>query len=233
MRLSRLTSSLALTAAAAVTCLSPAPASALPAPSSGCAEVEVVTVRGTGEPQGGGFLVGPLAESIQRSSARTVSITHLDYTASPVYPTSVPRGQAALVSHLEKQAAACPQQEFVVTGYSLGAWVVGNALTGEGRYSSGDAVSSAVGSRIDAVVLYGNPMFNSAEAYDRGTFRPGFEGSAGPRPLGALSAWAAGTRDYCQFGDTVCQAPTPIVVEHLNYNQYQDDATRFVVGITG
>lgn len=224
---------LATAAVAAACSLLPAAASAAPPPATGCAEVDVITVRGTGEPQGGGTTVGPLASSVQAASARTVSIEHLVYSASAVYPYSVPEGQTRLISRIRAQAAACPSQRFVLTGYSLGAWVTGNALAGNGLFTTGQRIPADVGARIAAIVLYGNPTFNSYEPFDAGSFTRGLNGSAGARPTGSLATYASRLRDYCNFQDPVCQVPGVNTAAHLDYNKYRSNATSFVIARTG
>ena len=220
-----------LTVAAGLAIATPA-ATAAPPPASGCAQVDVITVRGTNEPQGGGTVVGPLASSIQASSSKTVSIEHLVYSASAVYPMSVPEGQTNLVNRVEAQAAACPSQQIVLTGYSLGAWVVGNALAGNGTFSNGRRISAATGQRVAAIAQFGNPTFNSAESFDAGTYARGRNGSAGARPTGSLSTFASRIRDYCNARDNVCQT-SGTLAPHLDYGKYRPDATSFVVGRTG
>lgn len=98
----------------------------------GCAEVRVVTVRGTLEPQFGSLLLTPLGGRIAQESGRRTTVTELEYPASTA-PDSAVRGVENLTALLNETAAACPDQRLVLLGYSQGARVIGNSSPREPR----------------------------------------------------------------------------------------------------
>jgi Cutinase len=177
------------------------PARAAAAPASECADIEVLTVRGTGE-QGTGS-VGGAASALATGIGLRVSTYNVPYPATSDWTMSSSAGVAALTSRLTRQSAACPAERFVLMGYSQGAWVIGDALAGSGA-GSAPPVSAAIGKKIRAVVLYGDPRFVAAEPYVTGTSTPGVNGVY-PRPQGALAAYANRIRSFCYADDTVCQ----------------------------
>ncbi|MEC3918714.1 cutinase family protein [Nocardia sp. CDC160] len=155
----------------------------------GCAAVDVVVARGTGEPGWLGDEIGdPLFGMLQDRLPVSVSAYRVNYPAD--YSFNVGTGSADLVGHMESQAAACPGQEFVVIGYSQGAAVVHAALgTGAvtwypGRVQLPDYLSG----RIAAVLLFGDPV----------------------RGLGwnVPGQYVSRTGDWCVGGDPVCGSGT-------------------------
>jgi hypothetical protein len=170
-----------------------------------CAPVSVISARGTTEPQSGSKLLKPVGDSIL---ARSPGATYTEL----VYPAawsggSANAGVAALVKLLNSSAAQCPDQRYVLLGYSQGATVVGDSLVppaGRAAGKSAGQIAAAVPGKIAAVVLYGNPRFNPTESYDRGTFDHAKQGVT-PRAAGALGAYASRLQDFCNRRDLVCQ----------------------------
>ncbi|MFD3745426.1 cutinase family protein [Nocardia sp. NPDC058633] len=226
----RILLSSAATAAAALALPALPTAAADPTPRpEGCAEVRVVTVRGTFEPQIGSLLLTPLGWRIAQESGRHTTVTELDYPASRD-PDSAVRGIENLTSLLNTTAAACPDQRLVLLGYSQGASVIGTTLRAP------TALTEQAAARIDAIALFGSPLFNGAEPYNRGSFDPALSGLR-PLPAGALADYADRLRDYCHAGDRVCQGGDPaagfgnaLTYGHVAYfvNDNRDDAAAFV-----
>ncbi|MFC8383524.1 cutinase family protein [Nocardia sp. NPDC057272] len=198
-------------------------------PPDGCAEVRVITVRGTLEPQFGSLLLTPLAWRIAQESGRHTTVTELDYPASRESDSAV-RGTANLTALLNTTAATCPDQQLVLLGYSQGASVIGATLRER------TALTAQAAARIDAIALFGSPLFNGAEPYNRGSYDPALSGT---RPLrtGALAEFADRLRDYCNTGDRVCQGGDPaagfgnaLTYGHVAYfvNDTRDQAAAFV-----
>lgn len=207
----------------------PTAAAAPPAGPAGCAELRVVTVRGTLEPQIGSLLLTPLGKRIAQESGRSATVTELEYPAS-MAPDSAVRGVENLTALLNTTAAACPDQQLVLLGYSQGARVIGNTL------SARTAVTVQAAARIDAIALFGSPVFNGGEPYNRGSFDPALSGLA-PLPTGALAEFADRLRDFCHAGDRVCQGGNPaagfgnaLSYGHFAYfvNDNRDQAAAFV-----
>ncbi len=219
-------------ATVAATLASTAVPAAAAEPSAGptvCAQVRVVTVRGTLEPQIGSLLLTPLGSRIALEAGRSTTVTELEYPAS-MAPDSAVRGVENLTALLNATAAACPDQQLVLLGYSQGARVIGNTLNAR------TAVTDQAAARIDAIALFGNPLFNGGEPYNRGSFDPALSGT-GPLPSGALAEFADRLRDYCNAGDRVCQGGNPaagfgnaLSYGHFAYfvNDNRDQAAAFV-----
>lgn len=180
-----------------------------PASAEGCAEVEVSYARGTdlsgaAKPTDPDPVLDALAAALEKRAAGTsVAYYRVNYPAS-LAADSPARGNRDLVEHLASQAAACPNQEFVLVGYSQGANVVDNAIgvSSDGAVVGGPIVATipaAVEPRVKAVVLYGNPI--------RGF--PTFRTVTGP--------YAARTLDDCAKGDPVCGSGLDLTA-HLSYD---------------
>jgi cutinase len=199
-------------------------------PSSGCADVEVVAVRGTNESTPIGVL-GYLAYGVTVGTSKTVSTYGLPYPATSDWVTSVNAGKSLLAERLATQAAACPDQEFVLLGYSQGAWVVGDSLAGGGG-GFPPPVPAALGAKVAAVVLYGDPRYRSGEPFAAGTAGAAHSTVNGiiPRDTGALATYASRIRNYCELDDPFCQYGGPGGSGHFAYTgKYTNDAAAFVV----
>src|SRR6266540_3012188 len=138
------------TAAAALlgsVCLSAVAAPAASAAS--CAAVDVSVARGTFEPGTLGLFLGDgMYSALQSALApRTLSSYAVKYPADLIEPASVHQGNTDLVNHVTSQAAACPQQRFVLVGYSQGANVVDNSI---GISSQGAVVGGPIVATIPA-----------------------------------------------------------------------------------
>jgi hypothetical protein len=200
---------------------------------SACTPVEVVVARETGAGQGSSWMLTGLARSISTRIGGQTSTYHVNYPASSSFLTSVPQGVTDLVRHLNDQASRCPDQKFVLIGYSQGAMVAGDALASPMDRTLGpaDALSSGAASRVAAVVMFGDPRFRSGEPYNAGNAVGG--NGVYPRRQGALGAFADRIRDYCASGDPVCQAGGFNYIAHASYVwdfAAQADAASFVAG---
>ncbi|WP_254206697.1 cutinase family protein [Nocardia alni] len=161
-----------------------------PAPQAraqGCAAVDVVVARGTTEPGYLGSAVGdPLYADLQRRLPMSLSGYRVNYPADLTNVGSVGDGSGDLVAHLANQAAACPDQRFVVVGYSQGAAVVHTVLgTGPtGGIPGAVRLNGALGSRISVVLLFGDPLRLAG--------------------WGVPAQFATRTANFCAPGDPVC-----------------------------
>jgi len=181
-----------------------------------CSDLDFVDARGTGEPGTLGLIVGdPLYSALKSHiSGKTISSYAVDYPAS-VDPNSASQGNADLVQHVKDQAAACPNQKFILGGYSQGANVVDNSIgiSSEGAVVGGKIVATipdAIEPRVAAVLLFGNPI----------------------RAVGrsVTGTYQARTKDYCANGDPICQPGGTDITAHLSYTQNVDDAATFAAG---
>lgn len=202
-----------------------------------CDPYLVVTARGTGEPSSG-QLLSPVARTISKARPGSVEVLDLDYPADTDVNEGGTIGTRTLIDILNVQADSCPDQRFVLLGYSQGALVVGDALAdAEARMvgSTVGTVSEEALTRVLAVVLYGDPRFVGDEKYNVGTYDPEVDGLL-PRPEGALTAVSTKLRDYCVEGDFICQSSLDFNEEpHIEYysNGMQGEGAAFVISKLG
>ncbi|MFV0432985.1 MAG: cutinase family protein [Leucobacter sp.] len=198
-----------------------------------CKPYLVVTGRGTSEPTKG-QLLSPVARSIAEARPDEVQTLDLDYPANTDVRGGGTQGARVLVDTLNVQTEECPEQRFVLLGYSQGALVIGDALSDPEVRVVGELVgevSQEALDRILAVVFYGDPRFVGTEKFAFGDYDPGLNGIL-PRPPGALDGVADRLRDYCVAGDFVCQSTLEVTEEpHMYYftNGMQHDGAAFVI----
>lgn len=211
MRIRLCLAALSLIGGASVTTLAAPPAAA-----AACSDIDVVAARGTFEPGTLGFVVGdPVYSALQKKlTGKSLSSYKVNYPAD-LSPTSAAQGNADLVNHVNRQASACPNQRFVLVGYSQGANVVDNSI---GISSAGAVVGSpivavlpaAVEPKVAAVLLFGNPI----------------------RALGksVTGVYQSRTIDFCAKGDPVCENGGNDVGAHLGYTADAEAAATFAAG---
>ncbi|MET7571901.1 cutinase family protein [Streptomyces sp. NPDC005492] len=181
-----------------------------------CSDLDVVAARGTFEPGTLGLVVGdPVFSALQKKiTGKSLSSYAVNYPAD-LSLTSAATGNADVVNHVNAQAAACPNQRFILVGYSQGANVVDNSI---GISSDGAVVGSpivatipaALAPRVAAVLLFGNPI----------------------RALGksVTGTYQSRTIDFCANGDPICQNGGTDVLAHLGYTSDADAAATFAAG---
>jgi hypothetical protein len=198
----------------------------------GCSDIEIITARGTWEPQNFGFLLPSVVRRIQTGLAGTsVSSYDVVYPAQPSFNTSAPQGITNLISHINTEATTCPDQRYVLLGYSQGGLVVSDSLVDTGRAygTTGGTMSQDAKSKIVAVGNFGSMRFTAGRSYNGGTPEAGRQ-SMLPVPPGALDAFADRMLDYCVNDDWVCQGDGNFLV-HLGYifGTGQQEVADFVV----
>jgi cutinase len=182
----------------------------------GCTPVEVIAARGTGEPQTGSLIMGGLSNGIaQRTQG---DVYHVRYPASIDYLNGPQQGATDALNRLTARSAACPDQKYVLNGYSEGAMVV-TTLMGK--------IPAALKPRVVAAVMYGNPYYKSSSPSAAGSAKGTANGIV--PVLGVPADFGAKTRDYCDSGDPVCGAGVNIIA-HLGYASHQADGIAFAVG---
>ncbi|MEU5595235.1 cutinase family protein [Streptomyces sp. NPDC020298] len=211
MRIRLCLAALSLLGGAGLTTLSAPTASA-----ATCSDIDVVAARGTFEPGTLGAIVGdPVYSALQKKlTGKTLSSYKVNYPAD-LSLTSAAQGNADVVNHVAGQAAACPNQRFILVGYSQGANVVDNSI---GISSDGAVVGSpivatipaALAPRVAAVLLFGNPI----------------------RALGksVTGTYQSRTIDFCAKGDPICENGGGDVLAHLGYGADADAAATFAAG---
>jgi cutinase len=134
----------------------------------------------------------------------------VDYPAS-FLPDSKAKGATDAVSHINAQAQACPDQKFVLVGYSQGADVMHDAAA---------KLDPSVFPRIVAVVMFGDP---------------GNKGPGALSPLGGKVAvfpadLQAKLKENCATGDPVCSSGLDISA-HLTYvsGDYMSQSASYIL----
>ncbi|WP_405180669.1 cutinase family protein [Nocardia sp. NBC_01377] len=179
----------------------------------GCADVAVVVARGTNEPGTLGTIVGdPLYAKVRGSAQVTTTSYAVDYPANPADPTSVRKGVADVVEYVTVALNKCPNQRFVMVGYSEGA-IVMHGVLGEAAPlvpSSIAPLESRYQAPIVAVALFGDPGL---------IWR-----------TGVPQRHRDHTRTYCASGDPVCQLGGALPLAHVAYGAAVDEAAGFIAG---
>jgi cutinase len=211
MRIRFCLAAFALVGGAGLTTLS-APA----ATAAACTDIDVVAARGTFEPGTLGAIVGdPVYSALQRKlTGKSLSSYKVNYPAD-LSLTSAAQGNSDLVNHVRGQANSCPNQRFILVGYSQGANVVDNSI---GISSAGAVVGSpivatipaALEGRVSSVLLFGNPI----------------------RALGksVTGTYQSRTIDFCAKGDPICENGGGDVLAHLGYTGNANAAADFAAG---
>ena len=209
-----------------------APASAV-ATTAACPAYELVGLRGQTEPAGYGWVLGQIVTTVVARTTVPIKAVPLVYDANADTLVGVNSGITNLVAYVEGRAKACRSTRFVLLGFSMGAYVIGETLSTAPRYPGvvTTRFSTATSGRIAAVVVYGDGGFNAASApVAAGTYAPGVSGRL-PRPVSALSAWNSRMRDVCNADDVICQSTGTSAAAHQDYVKYADATAAFVNGV--
>ncbi|MCP9619404.1 cutinase family protein [Nocardia otitidiscaviarum] len=175
-----------------------------------CADIDVVVVRGTGEPGWLGDVVGnPLYGQLQQRLPVSLSAYPVAYPADHSF--NLGAGTADLVGHLAHQAGVCPAQRIILAGYSQGAAVIHAALgTGNVSWYPGRVqLPGDLAWRISSVLLFGDPL----RAVGAGV--PG------------EYAWRTG--NWCTGGDPICGGGMN-AASHVSYGHSFVAAANFAAG---
>lgn len=214
-----------------------------------CADVLFLGARGSGQPgpgstggwhptaadpQGVGSTVRASLTRFRSALAgrRSVAVAAVDYPAAPVtasallghddgYWSGLERGISDARSTLRRQADACPDQRFVLAGYSQGAMVMHRLLR---RLESREP--DLLG-RVDAAILIGD---GDRVAGDRTTKYGSMHRSGsgvGLSPLVVASSGSSGAKlsgsvgrrvlEVCNSNDVVCDFPGQSFAAHRSY----------------
>ncbi|KAH7334942.1 cutinase [Rhizoctonia solani] len=160
-----------------------------------CSALQLVHVAGTTE-IGLGIVGTPLAAALASSGFTTKSIT---YDTSAEYVVTVAAGAAITAAHLAKQAVACPNQRFVLSGYSKGALVL-HGLT----------LSSSLKLKVASILVFGDPARNINSPW------PINNPSVDLAPKDGSSS-SQNIASFCNTGDLFCAIPGVSLPAHLAY----------------
>ncbi|OHE94167.1 cutinase [Colletotrichum orchidophilum] len=202
-----------------------------PGPPAACAPVNIIVARGSLEAQGVGLL-GNIAMNTSNQIPGSI-ITPLVYPAQlDPYPPSVSAGVMNMTTLLNQQVQQCPQTKLVLMGYSQGAQVSLDTLCGttDGpNFNTTAAQAPMIGSKIAAVVLFGDPTFIANQPFAKGTSKK--NGIFPRQDLGPCQSLTSKFVSFCDDTDLFCASGQNLTV-HLGYFSKQDyvaQASTFVV----
>lgn len=178
--------------------LSPSTTPSAQAQESQCSAVHIVTAQGTGQSSTdkgnddlGGFAEGKLAREMKNKFPEQVSTWQTNYPSSAgalysagamngettTYGDSRLNGAKAMVKHITEYRTQCPGAKIMLTGYSQGASVAGDAAA----LIANGASSNTKSGDVMGVVLYADPGRSGNSQYT------GTQGSTAyiPLPKGA------------------------------------------------
>ncbi|MBF4574778.1 cutinase family protein [Frondihabitans sp. VKM Ac-2883] len=178
-----------------------------------------IGVRGTGERPGMGGTVGLVQSFFNEDKDIPTWSQALTYPATATsvpdpYYGSVKTGATNLRSLLGTIFRECPHASINLAGYSQGAHVIGNVLSGSGV----SPIASSDRHHITSVVFFGDPSYRAGEKYNSSASGRG--NGLFARGAGALASWTrlaypSATsskpkqmpiiRSYCYTGDRWCQ----------------------------
>ncbi|WYZ40826.1 hypothetical protein EsH8_IV_001167 [Colletotrichum jinshuiense] len=196
-----------------------------------CAPVNIIVARGSVEAQGAGLL-GNIANNASMQIPGSI-VTPLVYPAQlDPYPPSVAAGVTNMTMLLNQQAQQCPGTKIVLMGYSQGAQVSLDTLCGTSdgpNFNATVAQAGAVGSKIAAVVLFGDPTFVATQPFVRGSSKK--NGIFPRQDLSQCQALTSKFASFCDDNDLFCASGSNLTV-HLGYfqnPQYIAMASSFIV----
>ncbi|CAE6533177.1 unnamed protein product [Rhizoctonia solani] len=162
-----------------------------------CSAVQLVHAAGTGE-TGLGIVGTPLAKSLATTSYAVPYSTIAEYVAT------VQAGASTTAKYLADQSARCPDQKFVLSGYSKGAMVM-----------HGTKLDDSVKSKVISVLVFGDPLRSTTTAA-----WPINSASVDLSPKDGNTGTRNSTENvasFCNNGDMFCNPPGTIV-PHLAYS---------------
>jgi Cutinase len=194
------------------------------APAAGpaaCTAYAFLAARGTGEPQGNEALVlKPVFDKVA-AGVPGGSNYNVVYPATSDFANGPRQGAADINRFLAAQVQACPNQKFVLSGYSQGAMAVAQATA---------SMPAATRAKVAAIVVFGDPYYRPNQPWDAATNAASPGGlAAAANGLSAFPQFAGKIQDYCNANDSVCGSGSGIN-GHLSYGQNATAAANFVIG---
>lgn len=206
-----------------------------------CTDVHVFLAKGNNEPYPGrqGKLVNAICQGYDSCDYEDVVMQNM---LPDPYCDSVHEGGANTVTQIIAYNKKCPDSKLVLSGYSQGAHVAGDALSGGGGVFFNGCVEKPVialdpksdaGKALTAVLTFGDTRHtaNQPANYESGAKDDGLF----PRPgdqLAKLNAFSDRHRDYCVDTDSICSGADPKgpgAMSHLEYfEKFTDDAAKWV-----
>ncbi|KAG9084979.1 hypothetical protein FS749_004776 [Ceratobasidium sp. UAMH 11750] len=164
---------------------------------SSCSALQLVHIAGTTE-RGLGIVGTPLSAALASAVPGTTT-KYITYDTSAEYVVTVAAGAAITTTYLASQAIACPNQRFVLSGYSKGAMVV-----------HGTTLSSSLKSKVASILVFGDPERNSNNPW------PINSPSVDLAPKDGSTS-SQNIASFCNTGDLFCAIPGYSLPAHLAY----------------
>jgi cutinase len=203
------------------------PMSAPPAQAAPCPDVQVVFARGTFEPAGVGATGQAFVDALRaRSGGRSIDVHAVNYPASLDFATAAD-GVVDASNKVRDTAAACPDTDIVIGGYSQGAAVAAyitadDVPTGYALPAGiNGPMPASVADHVAAVALFGKPSSGFLQMI-----------YTGAPPITVGRHYVDKTLDLCIPTDPVCSPTGGDNMTHniYNVNGMADQAADFVVG---
>ncbi|KAK8069956.1 Alpha/Beta hydrolase protein [Apiospora phragmitis] len=203
-----------------------------------CTNIQVFVARGSLEeiPGRQGKLVDAVCQGLPAGT--TCGSTDIQYPATfDVYCKSVGSGVSFALKAVEAYAAACPDSKLVLTGYSQGAHLMGDVLSGAGGLIPNQNCTQAktkplaahAAEKVAAVMLFGDVRHTANQTYNlaEGAGKSGILPRAGAQLTG-LNVYSNKIHSWCNGEDPVCSSGNDID-QHLTYfDQFTPDAAAFI-----
>ncbi|KAH7370145.1 Alpha/Beta hydrolase protein [Rhexocercosporidium sp. MPI-PUGE-AT-0058] len=152
---------------------------------------------------------------------------NIDYpsTSSNNYCNAVETGIKNGLSVITAYAKDCPQAKIVLTGWSQGAQVVTDIVSGGGGTGMGNVAKGLV-----AVSVYGDPRHTATQTFNIGTGSS--KNGVWPRTgtqLEAENLWSAKLRSYCADGDIACANGTSTAAHGGYFGNYAKTPANWII----
>jgi cutinase len=176
-----------------------------------CADVEVVSARGTDEPPGPGSVGQAFIDSLtSKVPSRSFEVYGVNFPATNDLVRSSSAGADDARAHVQLTVANCPNTAIVLDGYSQGAYVI-DMVTEE--------LQPEVADHVAAVAVFGNPKSTLSSTNVGGQ-------------LHSLSPlYRAKTIDLCFPDDPICsEGKNSDAHQQYIHSGMTDQAATFVAG---
>ncbi|KAJ1306245.1 hypothetical protein OPQ81_010949 [Rhizoctonia solani] len=166
-----------------------------------CSAVHLVHAAGTGE-SGFGLVGTPLAKALASAIPGTSSHA-IRYDTSPEYYRTVEEGGKKMEQYLAEQSTRCPDQQFILSGYSKGAMIIHETNLDDHSKS-----------KVLSVLVFGDPHRKVGKANSWPINSPSV--NSNPRDGGESTQNVA---SFCNSGDEFCDPAGASLGPHLAYSR--------------
>jgi hypothetical protein len=203
-----------------------------------CSNVVFIGARGSGEQYlTSSFGMGRTVKAVYDNVAAQVpglQAWGVIYDAIPAvsipdFPSDVQKsveiGRETTNAFMSRQLAACPNQKFLLVGYSQGAMVVADVING---------LNANTASHVVGVGMLGDPLFNPKLKEDAGDYDKRYGGILGQRPE-IEKSFLKKTTSFCAKGDFICNSSLvnigsctiffPDSCPHYRYDSYPSNSS--------